>query len=227
MLDLLVAQPSRLPEILKFAQEEFKYKLDDVDYGYLRQNILLDTLLDEKLQGNKKILADGFFLNISEALLGWHFNEFGSGKGRTFHIYNFDLIKSGTLMALRARLINRVYDLFQTDNTQIQKILSQIVRPRGDIDKTIYTDELPIYEKIISGKLDYRQYSHCIFVKSLAGHLTKVGTPYPEYWQSFIESEILTLSRFLKPSWEYRDDISFQESEAKKREEIGRASCRE
>lgn len=219
-LDLLVNQLSRLPEILKFIHEEFKYQLDDLDHGYLRQNTLLDVLLDKNLHGHKQTLADGIFLNISEVLLGWHFNEFGASKRRAITIYNFDLYKSNELMALRARILNRVYELFQVGNEQIRKILNKIVYPQGDIDKTIYADEMPVYQKIISEKLDNKQYPHCKFVKALANHLTKAETAYPETWNTFIESDIIKLSRFLKPSWEYRNDKSVEESEKEKKQEF-------
>jgi len=45
--DLVVRQPSRLPEFTKFIIERFTYNLDDLQQGYTRQHILLDTLSAE------------------------------------------------------------------------------------------------------------------------------------------------------------------------------------
>lgn len=219
-LALLNKQPSRLPEILKFIHEDFKYKLEDREHGYLRQNMLLDILLDDKLNNVQKTFANGIFLNLSEALLGWHYNEFRSAKGHAFTIYNFDLYKSDELMKLRERILNQVYHLFESENEQVQKTLQQIIYPGGDIDKSIYIDELPIYQKLISEKLDNKQYAHCKFVSVLAKHLTEAGTAYPENWNEFIESDVRKLSKFLKPDWEYREGKSIQESEKEKREEF-------
>lgn len=219
-LALLDNQPSRLPEILKFIHEDFKYKLEDREHGYLRQNLLLDILLDGKLNNVQKTFANGIFLNLSEALLGWHYREFGSAKGHAFTIYNFDLYKSDELMKLRERILNQVYHLFESENEQVQKILHQIVYPGGDIDKSIFVNELPIYQKLISEKLDNKQYAHCKFVSVLAKHLTEAGTAYPENWNEFIESDVRKLSKFLKPDWEYREGKSIQESEKEKRQEF-------
>ena len=219
-LALLNKQPSRLPEILKFIHEDFKYKLEDREQGYLRQNMLLDILLDDKLNNSQKTFTNGIFLNLSEALLGWHYTEFGSAKGHAFTIYNFDLYKSDELMKLRERILNQVHHLFESENEQVQKILHQIIYPGGNIDKSIYVDELPIYQKLISGKLDNKQYAHCKFVSVLAKHLTVAGTIYPESWNEFIESDIRKLSKFLKPDWEYREGKSIQESEKEKRQEF-------
>ncbi|WP_353167075.1 hypothetical protein [Empedobacter brevis] len=219
-LALLNKQPSRLPEILKFIHEDFKYKLEDREHGYLRQNMLLDILLDDKLNNAQKTFANGIFLNLSEALLGWHYDEFRSAKGHAFTIYNFDLYKSDELMKLRERILNQVYHLFESENEQVQKTLQQIIYPGGDIDKSIYVEELPIYQKLISEKLDNKQYAHCKFVSVLAKHLTEAGTAYPENWNEFIESDVRKLSKFLKPDWEYREGKSIQESEKEKREEF-------
>ena len=217
---LLNKQPSRLSEILKFIHEDFKYKLVDIEHGYLRQNMLFDILLNEKLSDIEKSFTIGIFLNLSEALLGWHYTEFVSAKGRAFTIYNFDLYKSDELMKLRERILNQVYNLFESENDQCQKILHKIIYPRGNFDKSIYVDELPIYQKIILEKLDNKQYAHCKLVSVFAKHLTEAGSEYPENWNAFIESDIRKLSKFLKLSWEYREGKSIEESEKEKRQEI-------
>ncbi|HUM52058.1 MAG TPA: hypothetical protein PK431_09595 [Chitinophagales bacterium] len=219
-LKLLLKETNRLPEILKFIHEDFKYRWTDLIGSYFRQNILLDVLLDENLSDHEKIFANGIFLDVANVLLGWHFTEFGSAKGRAIKIYNFDLYKSDALMKLRNRILNGVYKLFGSNDEQIQKILQKIIHPDGDIDRTIYVDELPIYEMIISEKLDNTQYSHCEFVRKLAKHLTKIEASYPCNWDAFIHSDIMKLSKFLTPTWEYRDDKSIDEFEQEKREEI-------
>lgn len=219
-LALLNKQPSRLSEILKFIHDDLKYKLEDREQGYLRQNMLLDIFLDDKLNNAQKTFTNGIFLNLSEVLLGWHYDEFRSAKGHAFTIYNFDLYKSDELMKLRDRILNQFYHLFENENEQVQKTLHQIIYPGGDIDKSIYVDELPIYQKLISEKLDNKQYAHCKFVSVLAKHLTEAGTAYPESWNEFIESDIRKLSKFLKPDWEYREGKSIQESEKEKRQEF-------
>lgn len=219
-LELLSKQPARLPEILKFIHEDFKYRIEDLEHGYLRQNILLDVLLDDKLDSNQKLFANGIFLNLAEALLGWHYTQFGSAKGHAFTIYNFDLYKSDELLQLRERILNQVYHLFESKNEQCQKILNQIVYPGGDIDKNIYFEELPFYQKVISEKLDNRQYGHCKFVCVLAKHLIEAEIVFPANWNEFIESDIRKLSKFLKPDWEYKDGKSIDESEKEKRKEF-------
>jgi hypothetical protein len=217
---LLEKQPSRLPEILKFIKEDFSYKIEDLEQGYLRQNTLLDVLLKQNLSKIQKDFVEGVFLHIAEMLIGWHFNHIGPGKGNAFTIYNFDLVRTDTLMKLRERILNQTLRLFKSESEHSQKILHKIMYPGGDIDKSIYPDELPIYKALISDKLDTNQYSHCKFVSVLAKHLTEAGTAYPESWNKYIESDIRKLSKFLKADWEYKDGRSIEESRKEKQKEF-------
>lgn len=217
---MLVKNPSRLPEVLKFINDDFSYKVEDLEHEYLRQNILFDVLLNEKLSDEEKSFANGIFLNISEKLLGWDYTEFGSAKGPAFTICNFSLFKSDALMELRNRILNKAFELYDIENKHSQQLLHKIVYPRGNIDRSIYVKELPIYEKLISEKLDNKQYAHCKFVSVLAKYLTEAGVSFPDSWYNFIESDIRKLSKFIKLDWEYREGKSIDESEREKRQEF-------
>lgn len=217
---LLNKEPNRLPEILKFIVSDFKYKIQDLESNYSRQNKLLDILLESNLDNIQKTFNNGIFLNFAKELLGWHYTEDAPTKGNYFTIYNFDLVRSDNLLNLRARILNQVYELFNFDNKESLKILNQIIYPGGNIDKSIYVEELTIYQRIISDKLDKTQYAHCKFVSVLAKYFTEAGAKYPENWNEFINSDIRKLSFFLKPNWEYRRDKSIEDSEAEKRQEF-------
>jgi len=218
-LALAYKQPSRIPEILKFLHDHFSFKVQDLHRGYRRQQLLFDVLLDDKWTGSQRVIANGIFLNLSEVFFGWHFTEYGPTKGHEFTYYNFDLYKSEALMYLRARMLNQLYHLFDAENEQFPKLLAKIVSPRGDIDKSIYVDELPMYEKIISDKLDSAQYSHCKFVIALSEHLSKIGTEFPESWNNFINSDIIKLSNLLRLDRMDRSK-SLTESRKEKQKEI-------
>jgi len=219
-LKMLVKTPNRLSEVLKFTNEDFSYKIEDLEHGYLRQNILFDVLLNEKLLDEEKLFANGIFLNISEKLLGWDYTEFGSAKGSAVTIVNFSLFKDEALMELRCRILNKAFELYDIENNHSQQLLHKIVYPGGNIDKSIYVKELPIYEKLIYEKLDNKQYTHCEFVSILAKNLSGAGINFPENWNDFIESDIRKLSKFIKPDWEYIDGKSIDESERKKKQEF-------
>lgn len=219
-LELVNKQPSRLSEVLNYIHDDFKYKLNDRDAGYKRQNILFDVLFDENLCEPKKSFANVIFLKLSEALLGWHYTEFASAKGNAFTIYNFDLYKSDKLLHLRNRMLNQIYYLFDFENDQIRKILHKIIHPGGKIDKSIYVEELPIYKKIICSRLDKNQYEHCNFVSVLAKFISEGGGEYPEKWNLFLESDITKLHLFLNPSWEFKKGQSHREFIDEKRKEF-------
>lgn len=140
--------------------------------------------------------------------------------GHEFTYYNFNLYKSEGLSYLRTRILGQLYDLFETENKQCAKVLMKIVHPGGDIDKSLYAEELPIYEKIISDKLDHRQSSHCKFIVLLSEHLQKTATAIPESWNDFINSDIQKLSDLLKPDWKDRKGKSLEERQKERLNKI-------
>jgi hypothetical protein len=219
-IELVAKQPNRLPEFLKFINDYYTYKWEDVQYGYERQNLLLDTLLSENRSNLHGKIAKGTFLNITEKLLGWHFTEYGPSKGLEFTIYNFDLHNSSELLELRSKILEGVYILWDENIELSNKILQKIVHPGGKIDKQIYVAELPFYRKLVADKLSISQYSHCKFVRSLAKKINTTEISIPEEWDSFINSDILKLSKFLTTEFDDRNGKSWEEREKEKREGI-------
>ena len=219
-IELVAKQPQRLSEFLKFIHDHFSYKVEDLHNGYQRQNILLEILSTENRSSLHREIANGTFLNIGETLLGWHFTEFGS-KGISINIINFDLYNSPKLLEIRARIFDGLYNLFEQDQELSEKILNKIVFPGGKIDEQIYNDEFPIYERIISEKLSPDQYSHCKFVSRLSKKISSLGNPIPDYWNQFINSETINLSKLLKTDFlEDRNGKSWEEREREKRLKI-------
>lgn len=219
-LALSCRQPSRLPEVLKYLQDYLSFKVQDLERGYSRQLLLLDVLSDDRWIDTQKLIANGIFLNLSKVFFGWHFTEYSPTKGNEFTFYNFDLYKSEELMSLRARVFDQVYHLFDPENEQCSELLTKIVFPGGKIDKSIYADELPIYERMISDKLDEKKISHCRFVSDISQRLAEADTLFPESWNDFINSDIKRLEDFLRPDWKERKSKSTEELQKERLKKI-------
>lgn len=219
-IELIAKQPRRLSEFLKFINDYFSYKFEDLHNGYQRQNVLLEVLSDENRSPLHREIANGTFLNIGETLLGWHFTEFGS-KGISINIVNFDLYHSPQLLQLRAKIFDGLFTLFDQDKEQVEKILNKIILPGGKIDNQIYKDELTIYERLILEKFSTEQYSHCKFVSRLSKKFSSLGYPTPDNWSQFTNSDIIKLSKLLKTDFlEDKNGKSWQEREQEKRQRI-------
>lgn len=218
-IELISKQPTRLPEFLKFINDYFTYKWEDTQTEYQRQQILIDVLLNENRSPIHKQIANGTFLNVIEKLLGWHFTETAS-KGMQITIYNFDLYNSPELIELRNKILQGIYFLWNEDIEQSNKILEKIVSPGGKIDNQVYVIELPAYQKLITDKLSINQYSHCRFVKKLAKKIISAGGSIPKNWNSFINSDILELFKFLTTEIEERNGKGWEEIATEKRKKI-------
>lgn len=219
-LKLLEKQPNRLPEITKYLISGFKYKYDDVQYGYSRQNILFDVLFDDNISPSQKLYANILFLEIAEILLGWHFTEFEPSKRNAFTMRNFDLFKSNALMNLRKRMFGRIHLLFDAENEHFEKILKKIIFPGTKIEKEVYLEELKHYEKIITEKLDLKNYGHCNFVRVLSKKLVENEIIVPKDWKKYTSSEIMKISRLLDIEREYRRGKSLREVQIEKQKQF-------
>ena len=218
-IQMVSTQPSRLPEFLKFLSDHFKYKINDLDNDYKRQHTLLEVLLGENRSELHKKISFGIFLNIINELLGWDFTQFGPSKGGTFSFFNFELQNTPSLLALRNKILDGFYQLFEVDKIQSNKILEKIVFPGGDIDKEVYINEIPIYQKLIHNKFSIKQYAHCNFVKKLTKRIQQAGGIIPKEWSRFTDSKIMQLSSLLKIG-DDRKGKSFKMIEAEKEEVI-------
>lgn len=69
-IELVAKTTKRLPEFLKFINDHFSYKVEDLHNGFQRQNILLEILSTENRSSLHREIANGTLLNIWENSTG-------------------------------------------------------------------------------------------------------------------------------------------------------------
>lgn len=218
-IDLVSKQPARLPEFLKFLNDHFTYKINDLHHGYQRQNILLVVLQNESRSERHIKVARGTFLFISSLFLGWEFTEWGASKGRSFSYTNFKLNDSHELRELRKRILQGVSLYFDDEKVVADKVLNKILFP-GKIDPELQISEYDSYTELINNNLSPEQFHHCEFVSKLVKRFQKNGREVPVEWNRFINSELMEISRIMKPEWDREDAKSFDERTKEKRDKI-------
>ncbi|MFW0716553.1 hypothetical protein [Pedobacter sp. N23S346] len=216
-IELVATQDNRLPEFLKFINDYFSYRVDDLQMEYVRQHKLLDVLDAENRSSRHKEIADGTFLKILEVLFGSHFTQFGSAKGHAFTYYNFDLPYNPALVAIREKMLVGLIKRADYKEFNINRVLEKIVFPGGKLDKKIYIDELPIYERLIFEKFSTEEYSHCKFVKRLAKNIEEAGGESPESWNVFIGSDIMKLYEMLRPQWDRSGKSALEQDQERRK----------
>jgi hypothetical protein len=209
--DLLVKEPVRLPEFLKFLGDRFSYALQDIESGYRRQQVLVDFFAQDFSGVLEQRLADGAFLVIAKSLLNIHFTEYRSGRGHTINFVNFDLPYSAELGDLRMQLLNGMLDRFDFSQQLSWEILHQVKHPNGSFPREFRLAEEPIYKRLVKEFLSSENYRDCKLVKKLSAHLLDAGKELPEGWDTFINSSVLRLGKILKNEWDMPEDIGWEE----------------
>lgn len=216
-IELVAKQGDRLPEFLKFINDYFNYRVDDLQMEYVRQHKLLDVLDAESRSSRHKEIADGTFLKILEVLFGIHFTQFGPAKGHAFTYYNFDLPYNPALVAIREKMLVGLIKRADFKESNINRVLEKIVFPGGNLDKKIYIDELPLYEQLIAEKFSSEEYSHCKFVKRLAKNIEDAGGKTPKSWDAFVGSDIMKLYEMLRPQWDRSGKSALEQDQERRK----------
>lgn len=215
-LELVLKQPFRLPETLKFLTENLSYKLADFDTGLKRQNELLDLLCRSDYDDYQQKIIDGIFLKMAEVLLGWDFTEHSSSRNNEITIRSFHLVRTPELIVLRERILSRLCELLPEHKARAAKALHVYSSGGKEFESSLITEELPLIQKLIDSGLDPGNYSHCRFIVRLKNILEKTGQNAPESWIPFIDSDILKLGRLLKNDIENRMDLTREERKSAK-----------
>jgi len=209
--EMVVRQPNRLPEFLKFLCDRFSYTLGDIESGYGRQQVLLDFLNRKFPTKLEQQVADGTFVVVARTLLGIHFTEYRAGRGHTFNFVNFDLPYSPDLQSLRNQLLMGVMDRFGFSEHLNREILHQLKHPNGSFPKVLRLAEAPLYERLVADFLSVENYRDCKLVKQLSGHLRGAGLEIPDGWNEFCDSPVMQLGKILKNEWDMPEDIGWEE----------------
>jgi len=208
----------QLPEVLKFLDDKFSYKWEDVMYGFTRQHIVLDFLIEGI--NTKSPVHRGIFLKLAYTLLGWRYTQYTGAKGMAFTMRNFDLFVSEDLLLLRKKILETFIDILEVNCELSDNVLSRIVRPGGSIDRKIYIHEIQLYGLLVKKSLKKESYAHCKFVKGLIRIFTKEGQEYPKEWDGFTDSEVMKLSEFLKLEWDFEKGKSYDDRRNEKIDEV-------
>jgi Fic family protein len=219
-LMLVEKQNNRMAEFMKFIYDCFSYKWEDLNNGYYRQSLLFEILTNTELSKDQQKIGIGTALNIGETLMGWHFTQYGGMKGNAFTIKNFDLYVSKELVGLRGEILELAFEYYECHKGQSTKIFNKIIFPEGKMDKKIYESELPFYNKLIQEKYNSKNLSDCKFVRKLTKVFNEYEIEIPNFWNEFINSDIIKISKFLKTEWETKGIKSYREIEEEKNKEI-------
>ena len=219
LLNLNLKQPNQYPETLKFLNDYFVYKVSDVYDDYKRQHLIIKILFKFEARSAYKKIIRGIILSLTKSWLKWHHTDFTSTKGRAFNITNFTLNTTDQLLKFRSDFLLFFSNNFDSTESICTEILDGINQSRGVVDQSLYIIEKPLYEIIIKS-LDTTQYLHCKFVKSLSKKIIKAGDTIPPDWELFVNSDVMKLSNFLRPSWDDDRHVNLKNSEKEKKEEF-------
>jgi energy-coupling factor transporter ATP-binding protein EcfA2 len=218
-LKLMFKQPSRIPEVLKHLNENLAFHRFDFRYGYPRQLTLIDTLSSKDFNFREKAISEQIFLSLVPSFLGWEFHQTEGKGGGQMIIYNFSLRKTNSLMELRKKILERLFDLFSENEVRVLVAMNKYAWTSRSFDSSVYANEQPMIAEFLSKNLRLENYSHCKLVHEYVKTLKEHNIELLNDWNRFLNSDSMQIAKIFSSKFD-DEKLKYDEQEKKKKEEI-------
>jgi hypothetical protein len=212
-LSLAFKQPERIPELLKYLNENVAYNRFDGREGYCRQREFLDVLLKDNFTSDQQYIADQIFLSLAEMLLRWDHHQTEGRGGAKIAIFNYTLFKSPALMELRLTTLTKLFSLFRSNEEKVIKILNTYAWTSGSKAEA-YQEEQIIVTNFLKDNFVPNSYEHCQFIRQYVETLKKKGVELVYDWKEYLHSDTMKIAKIFTYNFRYSVD------EEKKKEDI-------
>lgn len=164
-------------------------------------------------------ISDQMFLSLAPSFLGWDYHQIeGNGEGQMM-IYNFDLIKTPSLMELRGTILQKLFTTFSQNEVVVLAAINKYAWTSRDFDSSIYADEQSLIVDFINNQLSPENYSHCKLVHQYVSTLKEHNIKPSRDWDSFINSESMQIVKIFSSKFD-DEGLKYEEREQKQKEEI-------
>lgn len=218
---LLFKQSQRLPQLLKELRDKLSFKRYDYNNGYNKQHILFRHLTDANYGSPNQELVDRIFLSIAGTFLSWHYHQFGNSSGSSFMIYNFNLVKTPALMALRKIIVDRIFELLPTYSKEALDALNKYTWSGREFDISVFADEQDWFSQLLNKHFDPNNFTHAKIIQEYVIRLKKEKIDVRHDWSSFLDTDLMKTAKLFTFSLTDEDErLSMEEVEKRKRQTL-------
>lgn len=218
-LRMMFKQPSKIPEILKHVKDNFDFQRHDYRNGYARQKALIEILVENNFTKREKGIANQLFLSLANSYLKWECSQITSKNSHQMAIYNFTLVKTDSLMALRKKILENSFLLFDENKSKVFKLLKKYTWSSKDIDISIYSEEQLMVSDFFKANLNYENYSHCKLIYSYVNTLNNFNIELTSDWNMFLNSNLMQIAKIFTSEFE-ENNLNYDEREKKQEEDL-------
>lgn len=218
-------KPEYLPEWIHKIREQLTFdKEDQTQYGFTRQKILFQILLDGLSKGDSLFTA--VFYELSKTFLSFKFHHTRGGRNHSFYWYDYPIPNVPAIQNFRQRIWNAVEFNFEKNQEESFNLLVNYSKVRPDVTKELIEFDMPFVIKIIEKHLSKDSFTHCRYVHDQIRWYKRNFVSHSSFILLAREYTNPTYEIFLKIDWnrlrdkEIYDFDDYNEYEKLKEEEI-------
>jgi len=156
-------KPVHLSEVIHKVRENLSFDRNDLHNGFVRQNTLLDFLING-LDSKDTLLSLSFF-ELAQTLLQFSFEQFHGSRGNTVRFYTITLHDDPLTRAFRERIWNAVDKYFSDFPIQAFGVLESYSDRWYKADDELVSFDSVYIIAIIKKHLSSDIFEHCRFVQ--------------------------------------------------------------
>lgn len=155
--------PNNLPILIEKIKACFSFNHNDELYGFHKQNLLFDFLLNPVRTHD--ILFVKSFLSLASHFLEHSFRERGVSFRNTMYIGTYNLNATQYVKNIREKILRNINFIFSNFPDECLKILLDCAGPSPDTNKGLLEFDIPFLIKIFERNLSVINFEHCYVVQ--------------------------------------------------------------
>lgn len=152
--------PQHLPELIHKIRERLTFDLKDSQFGFARQNILFQILIDGLKR--KDLLLSKVFFELSKTFLLFKFEQFEPGRNHSISFYFYQLPYNSWTREFRKNIWESVDVNFSDDAFHL---LENYAKGSPEIVKEVMEYDISFIVSIIERHLTPNSFEHCRYVQ--------------------------------------------------------------
>ena len=225
--DYVFRKPELITDWSKIIQDSLSINSKDYEFGFYRQTILFDTLI-ENANKLKPQYVEAVF-SLAPFFLNSEFSKIEGGRNLTVHTYRIRVLLVEPIKKFRQKIWTYLNDSFKIHPDKSLKVLKKYSGISLDINKDVWEFDSLFVLSIIQSHLNSNNIEHCLIVYDYLYTLKRIGisnTEIEELKTDFTSSIFKTfcvLHQYmykLKHWHEYDELIDRNEYFQKKQQEI-------
>jgi hypothetical protein len=218
-------KPNHLPELIHKIRECLTFDVEDEKFGFERQNILFNILLERLSQGDA--LYSIAFYELSKTFLSFKFRHTKGGRNHSFYWYEYPIPYTPPILQFRESIWRAVDNNFVKYPDYSFNLLLNYTNISPDVIKEIMKFDVQFLVVIIDTHLNPKSFEHCKYVQDQIRWCKRNSVEHTRLSSLSSKFTNAIYETYVKIDWDrFRDKEVFEYTDFKEYDRLKEAEIR-